>query len=138
MGLTLVLGACARGPDRPGPSGLAPVEAPPLTIRFDNGAREHVHVYLIGEKGEWLLGRVETGARRTLTIPAAARTGGEALVQLAVVAGERPTLQASRHPWAMITLALPASEIVSQRWMLAQGQLASVPVARARRDGRGP
>ena len=37
----------------------------PGQIRFDNDAREHVHVYLIGEKREWLLGRVEPGAMAT-------------------------------------------------------------------------
>jgi hypothetical protein len=138
LSLTLALGACVREPARPALSGPESVAPPPLTIRFDNGAREHVHVYLIGEKGEWLLGRVETGARRALTIPAALRTGSEELVQLAVITGERPTQQAARHPRAMITLALPASEIVSQRWMLTQGQLASLPLPRRRGDAGGP
>ena len=138
MGLTLLLGACARGRARPEPSDLVSTDARPLTIRFDNGAREHVHVYLVGDKGEWLLGRVETGARRTFTIPAAARLASGSLVQLAVIAGERPTMQAARHPRAMITLALPASEIASQRWMLAQGQLASVPVPLGRLGAGDP
>jgi len=29
-----------------------------LAIRFDNGERDYVRVYLVGEKREWLLGRV--------------------------------------------------------------------------------
>ena len=32
-------------------------------------ARDYVHVYLVGEKREWLLGRVEPGAIATLRIP---------------------------------------------------------------------
>jgi hypothetical protein len=104
------------------------------TIRFDNGAREHVHVYLIGEKREWLLGRVEAGTRGTLKIPAASRAASEGLVRLAVIAGERPTLQAARHARVMLALAQPAAEIVSQRWMLTQGQLTSLPLPRARVD----
>ena len=134
LSLTLALGACVRGPTRPALDGPASMEGRPLTIRFDNDAREHVHVYLIGEKREWLLGRIEAGARRTLTIPPASRAGSGGFVQLAVIVGERPTLQAARNARSIIAIAQPASEIVSQRWMLTQGQLASLPLRRGQVD----
>jgi hypothetical protein len=133
-GLSLALGACVRGQARPAADAPLSLEERPLAIRFDNGAREHVHVYLIGEKGEWLLGRVEAGGRRTLTIPEASLAGSVRFVRLAVIAGERPTLQAARNARAMITVAQPASEILSQRWMLTQGQLASLPLPRGQVD----
>ena len=134
LSLTLALGACVRGPARPALDGPASVEGRPLTIRFDNGGREHVHVYLIGEKREWLLGRVEAGARATLRIPAAARAGTPEFMQLAVLTGERLTLQAARDARAMLTVAQPVSQILSQRWMFVQGQLASLPLRDARVD----
>jgi hypothetical protein len=74
----LALGACARSPARPGPAARADVAAPaarPPAIRFDNGGRERVLVYLVGEQREWLLGRVEPGARATLRLPRASLAG---------------------------------------------------------------
>lgn len=136
--LTLALGACAGGPARPASSGPALTEAPSLTIRFDNDGREHVHVYLVGRKQEWLLGRVEAGTSRTLTIPPASYGGSGETVRLAVIAGERPTLQAARNPRAMLTLSQRATDLVSQRWMLTQGQLTSLPRWRGRAVMREP
>jgi hypothetical protein len=124
MTATLTLGACFQAaPARDGPS---PMSDGPLAIRFDNGAREHVHVYLIGEKREWLLGRVEPGATATLRIPEESLAENAMFVRLAVIVGERMTLQAARHPRAMLTVAQPASAILSQRWTFAQGTLTSL------------
>src|SRR5262252_6610877 len=71
----LTLGACARAPSRPAVEAPAPenaVEWFPLSIRFDNDVRDYVHVYLIGDGRQWLLGRVEPGAVAILKIPDAA------------------------------------------------------------------
>jgi hypothetical protein len=134
MAVTLALGACVRGPARPASDGPAPMDGHPLTIRFDNDAREHVHVYLVGRQRQWLLGRVEPGARAMLRIPEAALAGSQGFVQLAVLTGERLTLQAARDPRATFTIAQPASAILSQRWMFAQGQVTSLPLRGARVD----
>ncbi len=138
LSLALALAACVPGSARPATSEPVSIDERPLAIRFDNGGREHVHVYLVGETREWLLGRVEAGARRTLKVPAAWRDGSEARVRLAVISGERPTLQAGRNARALITIAQPASELVAQRWMLTQGQLASLPLATGRPDVGDP
>ena len=69
MAITLALGACAHAPSRPVSDGQLLADAHQLTIRFDNLARERVHVYLIGATREWLLGRVEPGAIESLRIP---------------------------------------------------------------------
>jgi hypothetical protein len=116
--LVLVPGACRQAPVRP----AATPAAQAVTIRFDNLSRESVHVYLIGLKREWVLGRAEPGAVISLRIPDAALTE-ESFVRLAVIAGERVTLAASRHVDARVTLAQPVSAISSQHWRYSQGEL---------------
>jgi hypothetical protein len=126
IAITLALGACVRAPSRPVPDALQSTDARPATIRFDNLGRERVHVYLIGATREWLLGRVEPGAIATLRIPEGALAEGSMFVRLAVLAGERLTFEAARHPRARLTVAQPASAILSQRWRFSQGQLTSL------------
>lgn len=127
LAATLALGACASAPSRHAGDGLAPMEGSPLAVRFDNDARTHVHVYLVGERREWLLGRVEPGAIAALRIPNAALAENQGFVRLAVLAGERVTLRAAANARTEITIAQPASAILAQRWTfsrtLSQGQL---------------
>ena len=124
MVLTLVSGACVRAPSRPVLQAPTTIEASrTLAIRFDNDAREHVHVYLIGERREWLLGRVEPGAIATLRIPEASLNGGSRFVRLAVITGERMTLQAARDARATFTVSQPASAMLSHEWRFAHGEL---------------
>ena len=126
IAITLELGACVRAPSRPVPDAQLLADAHQFTIRFDNLARERVHVYLIGATREWLLGRVEPGAIATLRIPEGSLAEGSMFVRLAVLAGERLTFEAARHPRARLTVAQPASAILSQRWSFSQGQLTSL------------
>jgi hypothetical protein len=133
---TLALGACARGPAVAGAPAPTLADAPAF-IRFDNDAREHVHVYLVGEQREWLLGRVAPGARTTLRLPAASLTAPPGPMRLAVLTGQHPTLEAARRARpsvANVTIAQPIGTLLAQRWTYSQGQLApqSTPV-RARR-----
>jgi hypothetical protein len=125
MTMTLVLGACVSAPSRP-VDGPISTEAHPVTIRFDNRARESVDVYLIGAKREWMLGRVAPGAIASLPLPDGALAEGSMMVRLAVLAGERLTLAAARHPRAVLTVAQPPSAILSQRWTFSQGDLTSL------------
>lgn len=130
--LTLALGACAGGTQRATPNDLSLAQDRPTGVRFDNGGREHVHVYLVGQRREWLLGRVEPGAVTTLPLPEASIADDPGFVQLAVVPGGRITHQAAHDPRARLTIAQPASAILSLRWRFAQGELTS-PVRRAER-----
>ena len=132
MTATLALGGCVPAAARPTMDAGTSIDGRPLAIRFDNGAREHVHVYLIGDRREWLLGRVESGARATLRIPEASLAGSPGFMQLAVVTGGRMTLQAARDPRATFTIAQPTSAILSQQWTYAQGQLTSLALPGAR------
>ena len=115
--------ACFKAPagGAPSPRGDAS-----LAIRFDNDGREHVHVYLIGEKREWLLGRVEAGAVAMLPVPEASLSGNQSFVRLVVIAGEGVTLSAARHARGMPTLAQPVSAILSQDWRFSRGSLSSL------------
>lgn len=139
--LSLALAACAGTPARsslasPVPLGESAQEAgAPLSIRFDNQARDHVHVYLVGQRREWLLGRVEPGAVASLRIPDGAldETG---FVQLAVIAGGGVTQQAARSARAQLTIAQTAAELASRRWRLVQGQLTAFGVPGAVAGGR--
>jgi hypothetical protein len=126
MTMTLALGACVSAPSRPVLDGPISTETHPLTIRFDNLVRKSVDVYLIGAKREWLLGRVAPGAIASLRLPDEALAEGAMMVRLAVLAGERPTFAAARHARAVLTVAQPASGILSQRWTFSQGDLTSL------------
>jgi hypothetical protein len=134
--VTLTLGGCASAPSHGASDGSAPTDGPPLAIRFDNEARDYVHVYLVGARREWLLGRVEPGARAMLRIPDDALAEGAGPVQLAVLVGAHVTLRAAGAARTAITIAQPAAAILSQQWtfsqMLADGQLRALPVAHAR------
>jgi len=124
--LTLGLAACAGAPVRAGLPDPAPAEATSLAIRFDNQARDYVHVYLVGQRREWLLGRVAPGATTALRIPEGALADETGFVRLAVVTGGHVTQQAARDARAQITIAQPATMLASQRWRIAQGQLTSL------------
>lgn len=120
--IALALGACVRSlPPRP-----EPLSSSPLTFRFENEGREYVHVYLVGVERQWLLGRVEPGAIATLRIPLDAIEASAAFVRLAVITGERVTLEVSRHPRATLTIAQPMTAVLAQRWRFSEGGLTSL------------
>ena len=132
MILTLALAACTSAPGRVAPEAPSPTEATQVSLRFDNQARSHVHVYLVGEKREWLLGRVEPGAVATLRIPHGSLESNPGFVQLAVVEGKQVTQRAARDARAQLTIAQPASSILSRQWRFVPGQLTSRGLEAAR------
>ncbi len=122
--LTLALGSCASSAARSTVEAPAPALAP-TSLRFDNSGREYVRVYLVGQRREWLLGRVEPGAAATLRLPDGSMQEGAGLVQLVVLSGGPVTLQAARDPRARLTITQPATALLSQRWSFAQGEIMS-------------
>lgn len=132
--VTLVLGGCASTPSRPASDAIAPSEGGQLAFRFDNEARDNVHVYLVGAKREWLLGRVAPGARATLRIPEEALAEDAGFVRLAVLAGQRATLRAAGESRAATSIDQPVAAIVSQRWTFSKtverGQLMALGLGR--------
>ena len=106
--VTLLAAACAPRTYQASATAAA-VAAPPATVRFDNEAQTYVDVYLIGEQREWLLGRVEPGARATLRLPPAALTQTAGFVRLAALAGSGFTVQ--------LQLATPAPRFTTgMKW----------------------
>jgi hypothetical protein len=134
--ITLALGACVRAPSQTAADLRVREETAPLAIRFDNSAREYVHVYLISEEREWFLGRVEVGAIAMLRIPAESFARDSRHMRLAVLTGEPVTLQAAHNPRATITLVQPTSAIIATPWRFAQGQLTQVSLRNPRADVR--
>ena len=132
MILTLALAACTSAPGRAAAEAPSPIEAGQVSLRFDNQARSHVHVYLVGEKREWLLGRVEPGAVATLRVPDGSLESNPGFVQLAVVEGKQVTQQAARDARAQLTIAQPASSILARQWRFVPGQLTSLAVRTSR------
>ena len=131
--LNMALAACVRPQPYAGLDGPIPLqEASVHTVRFDNTANEHAHVYLVTEERQWLLGRVEPGARATLRIPDAALAASPSRLQLAVLTGDRITPQVTRDPRATFTIAQPASALVSHQWTLTQGQITPIGTAGVR------
>ncbi|MDB4877053.1 MAG: hypothetical protein JWM41_3499 [Gemmatimonadetes bacterium] len=125
--LALASGGCASAPsrlplDRPSPAAEAAV-----TVQFDNAARNYVHVYLVGEQREWLLGRVEPGARATLRIPEAALTENAGAMRLAVLEGQSISQRVAGDARASTTIKQPVGALLSLHWTfsheLATGEL---------------
>jgi hypothetical protein len=135
--LTVALGGCAGNATHRALNDPAPVAATPATIRFQNEARQYVHVYLVGQNREWLLGRVEPGARTALRIPAEAMADSWQM-QLAVVAGGRATMRVASQPGAQVTIAQSAGELLAQKWTFSQaltnGQATASLMGQMRRD----
>ena len=131
--LTLALGGCAGNPTRSALNDPAPVATRRAAIRFDNEARQYVHVYLVGQNQQWLLGRVEPGARATLRIPEEAASNGTWQMQLAVLAGDRVTMQVASKPLAQFTIAQPTGQLLAQKWIFTQlnGQATASLMGRA-------
>ena len=122
--LTLALAACAGSRSHMATYGPSRIEARALTLRFDNQARDAVHVYLIGQRREWLLGRVEPGAVATLRMPDELFDSDPGFVQLGVLAGG-VSQRAARDPRTQLTISQDPSMLLTRRWQFSQGQLTS-------------
>ena len=134
--VTIAVVGCAGASSRGAADASVAMDQPSTAFRFDNDARDYVHVYLVGLRREWMLGRVAPGARATLKIPREALADDQGPVRLAVLVGERMTLNASVEPRAESTLSESVTGLVTQRWtfspVLSRGQrLTAMPVGRA-------
>ncbi|MEO5814635.1 MAG: hypothetical protein ABIT20_05085 [Gemmatimonadaceae bacterium] len=136
--LAVAIGGCASAPSREGLDGIAPADGLARTVRFDNEARDYVHVYLIAARQEWWLGRVAPGARATLRIPEAALDENAGLLRLAVLTGDRVTMRAAADDRAATVIERPAAEVLSQRWtfstLTATGQLMPLRLGQSRAE----
>jgi hypothetical protein len=125
--MTFALGACVSAGSHAALDRPISTEDSLLSIKFDNSSRETVDVYLIGEKREWMLGRVAPGAIARLRLPEEAFYPGSARVRLAVLAGQRMRFDVARDPRAVFAIVQSASALRSQRWTFSQGNLIALP-----------
>lgn len=134
--LTMALAGCASVPVPLDHDLTASATEAPPTIRFDNDARDYVHVYLVGLRREWLLGRVAPGARTTLRVPQDALDESEGPLRLAVLMGERVTYRVAADVRTASALARPAAEILAREWTFAPrmtgAELIALPYGRGR------
>ena len=138
VAVTLAVSGCASASLRQPADASIASDLPSPTVRFDNDARDYVHIYLVGSRREWWLGRVAPGARATLRVPQEA-LAEEGTLQLAVMVGERMQLKAAVEPRAELTLGESMAGLVTQRWtyspLLSRGQrLTSMPIGRLNAD----
>jgi hypothetical protein len=130
--LILAAGGCASAPPRLASDGSAAAEGAMPMIRFDNDSRDYVHVYLVGDRREWLLGRVAPAAHAMLRMPEEALTEETGRFRLAVLAGDRVTQRAAFDPRAASAIARPAGDLLTQRWTFSQSlsrnELISLPI----------
>ena len=89
-------------------------------LQFDNQATVGVDVYLVGQQIQWRLGRVPPGMRVKLRVPESAIQWTVGFLQLAVIPGSALSAQASRDPRAVLSIAQPPREVLSQRWTFRQ------------------
>ena len=134
--LTLALVGCASAPAQLARDVTAPAEEAPPSIRFDNDARSYVHVYLVGLRREWLLGRVAPGARAALRVPQDALAEEEGPFRLAVLMGERITYRAATEVRTASALPRPAAEILSREWTFVPRMTGNELIALPFRQGQ--
>ena len=103
------------------------VEPAPLTgagaITFRNSGRDRIQVYLVGERENWLLGRLEPLETARLRLPASWFVAtGEAVV-LAVLPGWSRSLAPRADRRATLSIAEPGGDLAGEEWIFVNGQL---------------
>lgn len=130
LSLSLTLAACATAGPGITAEGLARAVAPSRSIPFENQGTDYVRVYLVGVRDQWLLGRVEPGARATLRIPEAALTDSSRSMWLSVQSAAGTSTGAR----TVTTAAAPVGILLAQRWTFSTtqsaGQIAALPLWR--------
>jgi hypothetical protein len=99
------------------------LEPTAATLTFRNQSRERIYVYLIEEREEQLLGRLEQLETARLRLPVRSSAGEGGMIRLAVVAGEASRLQPSRDSRAILSVYLPVQSLVGQNMAFVAGQL---------------
>jgi hypothetical protein len=95
---------------------------PAVTITFRNQSRDRVQVYLVGEKEDWLLGRLESLETAHLALPAASITAPQSVV-LAVIPDWSRNLQPRRDRRAVLSIKERTYNLPGEEWIFVDGQL---------------
>lgn len=114
----LVLASCAS----PGAKSAGRPE-PSATITFHNQGHDRIQVYLVAEKQEWLIGRLEPLQTAHLALPqfgfASAPLGVALVVLPGWSGGQRPRLD----PRAAVSNDEVSDNLPGEEWIFVNGQL---------------
>jgi hypothetical protein len=104
---------------------MALQEEPALagTITFHNNGRDRIQVYLIGEKEDWLLGRLEPLETAHLRLPESPYATGEEAVVLAVLPGWARSLAPRGDRRVTLSLKEYTKNLPGEEWIFVNGQL---------------
>jgi hypothetical protein len=92
-------------------------------ITFRNQMAMPIQVYLVGEKSECLLGRLEPFETARLRLRASSCDGMSASVILVVVPGWSRTFDARHHPAGVQSLKEPSERMSGETWAFVNGQI---------------
>jgi hypothetical protein len=93
------------------------------TIIFQNRGPDRIQVYLIGQRQDWLLGRLDPMETARLRLPAASWGESRESVMLAVLPGWTKSLAPRSDRRATLSIAEIASNLPGAHWSFANGQL---------------
>ena len=96
--------------------------SPTVTITFRNQSRDRIQVYLVGEKEDWLLGRLESLETAHLSVPAASMVTPQSVV-LAVIPDWSRNLQPRRDRRAVLSIKERTHNLPGEEWIFVDGQL---------------
>lgn len=97
--------------------------APTATITVHNQGRDRVQVYLVGEKDEWLIGRLEPLQTAHFPLPRFGFASAPQAVAVAVVPGWSQNLQPRRDPHAAFSIDQVSDNLAGEEWVFVNGQL---------------
>ena len=93
------------------------------TIIFHNQSRDRIQVYLIGEKEDWLLGRLEPLETAHLRLPESSSAAAEEAVVLAVLPGWSRNLAPRGDRRATLSITEHTNNLPGEEWIFVNGQL---------------
>src|SRR5437763_11833853 len=96
---------------------------PVRTITFHNNGRDRIQVYLVGEKENWLLGRLEPMESVRLRLPESMSEETPEAVVLAVLPGWSRNLAPSRDRRAALSITEVSDNLPGEEWTFVNGQL---------------
>ena len=97
--------------------------APSATITFRNEGRDRIQVYLVGEKQDWLIGRLEPLQTARLPLPEFGFASASQTVTLTVVPGWSGNAQPRRDPRAAVSIDQVSDNLPGEEWIFLNGQL---------------
>ena len=97
--------------------------SPDTTITFHNQGRDRIQVYLVGEKQEWLIGRLEPRQTARLALPQFGIASTPQAVALAVVPGWSRNSQPRRDSRTTVSIEEVSDNLAGEEWVFVDGRL---------------